>query len=301
MDYRTFASIKGEVQKKLDLEEELFIQADEYLDMCNKAINICEAEIHKLGIEDQYFETFGPLALNTDQFEYQLPSNIYGNKVLRVIWAKGSEIFEINRMKRKGRYIDTAVLDLYSSTRPYQYKIMNHSATGKPRLVFSGPVVDTVATYDTTATITSGSSQITVASATGLAARQFVSGTGIPSGTRIQSISGTTLTLTQEATASGTGVSVTFTDPDCTIYFIRNANKVTADTDLVDIPEFADFIVQFMVVECLKKEPALAERLKIEAMELREMRADMVAALTEMVPDQSDNIEPDYDVVEDMV
>ncbi len=54
-------------------------------------------------------------------------------------------------------------------------------------------------------TTTSGSATVTLASTGGLVAQMPVSGTGIPAGTRIASVtSGTTLTLTKAATASGT-------------------------------------------------------------------------------------------------
>lgn len=63
----------------------------------------------------------------------------------------------------------------------------------------------------TTGNTTSTSNQLTsLASTTGLAVGNSISGTGIPMGTTILSIAGSTVTMSNNATATGTGVSVTF-------------------------------------------------------------------------------------------
>ncbi len=65
--------------------------------------------------------------------------------------------------------------------------------------------------YTPTITTTSGSTTATVSSATNLAVGQFVFGTGIPLYARVTAISGTTITLSSAATATGssTGTFVT--------------------------------------------------------------------------------------------
>jgi hypothetical protein len=63
----------------------------------------------------------------------------------------------------------------------------------------------------TTATWTSGGNTIAVTSATGVAVGQIVAGAGIPAGTFVKSISGTTVTLSQNTTAAGTAAAVVFT------------------------------------------------------------------------------------------
>lgn len=62
----------------------------------------------------------------------------------------------------------------------------------------------------TTGNTTNGSGSITVSSATGISVGWFVSGTGIATGSQVTVISGTTLTLSKNATATGTGVTLTF-------------------------------------------------------------------------------------------
>jgi hypothetical protein len=64
----------------------------------------------------------------------------------------------------------------------------------------------------TTATTVVSTNTISVASASGISIGQIVTGTGIAVGTIVTNISGTTITLSNNATVSGTGVSVSFTD-----------------------------------------------------------------------------------------
>jgi len=293
MSYRTFGQVKAEVQRDLDLEDEFFIQAQEFVDYCQRAVDFCEAEIHKLGLEDQYFETVAPLILLEGKQEYALPSNMYASKITRIISNKETEIYDIERVTRMARYTDIAITRKYGNSPPYRYQMLNPSPQAGPRIVMVPTVVDTVAQFTPTATLTQGSAVIVVSSATGLAANQFVTGTGIPDGTRVQSVSGLNVTLSQDVVTGGTPVDVTFTDPDYLIYYIRTANTITADTDLIDVPEFDDFVVQFMKVECLKKETG-NPRLTAEIIRLGELKAQMIETLTNMVPDEQDKLEPDF-------
>ncbi len=67
---------------------------------------------------------------------------------------------------------------------------------------------------NTTGNITLSSNQLTgLASTTGLATGQYIFGAGIPTNTTVLSIAGSTVTMSQEATATTTGVSVSFYDP----------------------------------------------------------------------------------------
>lgn len=84
------------------------------------------------------------------------------------------------------------------------------------------PAGTTVASVGTSATvlITTGNTTVasnqltTLAVTTGIAANQFITGNGIPAGTRVVSIVATTVTMSQNAFATATGVTVTFSsDP----------------------------------------------------------------------------------------
>lgn len=65
---------------------------------------------------------------------------------------------------------------------------------------------------------TSGSAVVTMADTTGVEVGMVVSGTGIASGAKVASIvAGTSVTLTANATATGTGVSLDFHWPDAVV------------------------------------------------------------------------------------
>lgn len=71
--------------------------------------------------------------------------------------------------------------------------------------------------------ITSGLNTITVTTATGVAYGQPVTGTGIPANTYVADMSGTTVTLTNAATATNGTASLTFTPGPCNAVQINGA------------------------------------------------------------------------------
>jgi hypothetical protein len=76
------------------------------------------------------------------------------------------------------------------------------------------------------------------------------------------------------------------------IWYLRNANRVTDDTSLIDIPEFSNFLIQFMKVRVLEKEghPNLPMAIQV----LQQQRQMMVDTLTQMVVDDDDEVEGDF-------
>lgn len=295
MDYPTLLDLKTRVKQRLDLEDEEFVVDSELTYYFREAVDYVESEIHKLNIEDQYFETVQPIAIVAGIADYTLPSNIYGNKVKRIIKNKNTDIYEVRRMTGINRYTDIATSYMYPASNILQYILINSSEKQKPvmRLV---PRPDfTVATYSPTIDTTVSSKSITVSSATGIAVGQFISSTNIPTNTIVEAVSGTTVTISAPATATATGTASTFTDPDFLVYYTRNAKDPTSDTDSIDIPEFSNFIVQYVVVECLKKEIG-NPRIQPELARLEEFRNQMLSTLSNMVPDQRDKIEMDTEI-----
>lgn len=76
-----------------------------------------------------------------------------------------------------------------------------------------------------------------------------------------------------------------------TIWYLRNANTLSATTDKCDIPEFINFIYQYVKVRCYEKEghPNLGAALT----RLDQQKQLMVETLTAMVPDGDSLIEQD--------
>jgi len=74
------------------------------------------------------------------------------------------------------------------------------------------------------------------------------------------------------------------TNTNITIWYIRNAKRFTSDSDVCDIPEFTNVLVQFVRWKCLNKEghPDTAQA----GSDLDRMRQEMVDTLTARVPDE---------------
>lgn len=300
MEYITYGQLKSRVEKRLDLEEEVFIQDSEFLEYTHDAIDMVEAIIHKFRAEDTYYETCAPLALLQGQQDYQLPSNIYANKIRKIIFQRQDDIFEIKRMTRRERYVEAAIRELYYSDNWYRYMIINADARTKPILRLFPKSVDTVTTVTLPGTMTSGSATILMASTAGVAIGQYITGPSIPLGARVLSVStDVSVTMTTTAQANTVDINNTFTNPDCLIYYIRNAAKPTEETDLIDVPEWYALVQQSVMVECLSKEPG-NPRFEKEIAKLEAMKSDMEDALSNMVPDQEDLVEADVAIYGEM-
>lgn len=291
--YKTYDFISTFVRKKLDLQEESFITSDELLSYCEEAIKFCEAEVHKLNIEDQYFVANSPIALSTNKADYDMPANIYGNKILRLVYNTGSKVYDIPRIRIQARFEVGALMDRYEPADDYAYMHVNNDARSGTKLRFYPRSRETSITTGTTGDLTLGSFAVTnLSSTTDLQVGYYVSGTGIPTGTRIQDVSGTTMTLTQAAVASGVTVTISVTEPRVLCWYIRSAAIPATESDLIDFPEFWNFIAQHMIVQCLAKEIG-NPRLVIENDRLKELREQVLSTLANMVPDQDDTVERD--------
>ena len=86
--------------------------------------------------------------------------------------------------------------------------------------------------------------------------------------------------------------------PYVTIWYLRDANQLVADTDICDIPEFVSFVLQYTKTRCYEKEghPNLAKAMQ----DLEQQRRQMTGTLASMVPDGDNEIEADFSSYEEM-
>lgn len=296
MALETYGDALTFVQDKLDLRDDSMIDGDELQTYFKEAIRYCESEIHKLNAEDCYFEASAAVALVSGKSDYSLPSGIYGNKIRRVQYISGADIYEIERLTKASRYNDAELLRQYSSgsTQAYGYMLMNlDPRLGTKMRMFPTPA-ESSTVVTTTGNTTEGSATVSsMASTSGIQAGYYVSGTGIIEGTRVQSVdSSTQITLAENAQVTGTAASLTFTEPRMVVWYIRNATIPSETDDYIDFPEFWHFITQHVVVNCLKKELG-NPRLQIEVATLLKLEQQMHDTLSNMVPDQQDYVEQD--------
>ena len=82
------------------------------------------------------------------------------------------------------------------------------------------------------------------------------------------------------------------------VWFIRNANKITAESDYCDIPEFISFIYQFIKCKCYEKEGH--PNLEVAMIERERLRKEMVETLSNMIIDENTEIDKDITFYEEM-
>ena len=140
----TYAEIKNKIESDLDLMGELFVTPSEMLGYVNEGIDQAEAEIHKLGAEDNYFLTRAHIPLIEGQSEYSLPENIYGNKIRKIIYSKNTRIYPIKRFRGQEMFEEMAASLLNpAQTQDLKYVITNNSAQTGPQIVFFPPAMET--------------------------------------------------------------------------------------------------------------------------------------------------------------
>lgn len=83
------------------------------------------------------------------------------------------------------------------------------------------------------------------------------------------------------------------------MYYVRRAARVVATTDYVDVPEFANFIIQYCKVRCYEKEGH--PNTQTASAKLEFYRQQMVSTLTDMTPDGDNTIALDMDFYNETV
>lgn len=220
----TLRQIITKIEQDIDTEDETFIQPTEMFGYVNEAVREAEAEIHKLGTEDEYFLSSATINLINGTAIYALPSDIYGSKIRAIVYNNGSEIYYVRRLRNQYKFTAFADINTFPGSRPaYKYILKNVSAAA-----------------------------------------------------------GTTIVLTPPSQETSTNM---------TLWYIRNANELTTDLDQCDIPEFVNFIMQYVKVRIYEKEgnPSLQKAVA----DLQAQRQLMVATLTDQTADDDNIVEMD--------
>lgn len=293
---KTYADLRDFVQSKLDLQEESFISASELLMYCEEALKSCEAEVHKLNIQDQYFEAHTNIQLVSGQSDYPLPSNIYANKITRMILVDDNLNITISRATQRNHYEAIENMRRYPTSNLYVYKLVNNDVHTGTKIRLYPKAQKTTSSISATADLVEGSNLLAnVSDTTGMSEGDFISGSGIPNGARILTVLGPTdLALDSEVYATAAAEDIVTKAPALLVWYIRSVSIPSDSTDLIDFPEFWPFIAQHMIVECLKKEIG-NPRVDKEEKKLEQMRVQVLDTLSNMVPDQDDTIEKDLE------
>lgn len=128
----TYGNFKAKILRDCDLEQEQFITPDELIGLTNSAIDDAEAIIH--GIYEDYFLKSTTIATVDGQSDYELPSDIYGDKLRHVLFSNGTETRY--KVRRETNFVQTLEAQ---STDALKYIIINSSASSKVMRFFPTP------------------------------------------------------------------------------------------------------------------------------------------------------------------
>jgi len=122
----TYGEILDRVQAETDTEDEDFIDFDEFVGYGNAAIDDIEADALK--IHEEYFLDEADIALVIGTAKYDLPSEIYGQKIRSVVYHNGAEIYKIRRIPRGHKYLSVEFTKEFGSADDYRYYLLHDSA-----------------------------------------------------------------------------------------------------------------------------------------------------------------------------
>ena len=129
MAYKTKLQVETKIKKDMDLEEEEFVQASELTEYLNDGIEIIEAHINTMGLQDDYFLTKTTLDLVSGTADYALPSNLYAHKIKEVVYSNGATIYRITPIRKSATREQIEHLNRFSTTEYYQYRVRSDSSS----------------------------------------------------------------------------------------------------------------------------------------------------------------------------
>lgn len=119
----TLEAIMAKVRKEAGMEEEQWVSDEELVQYINDGIDEAEAEIHT--IYEDYFLASETLPLVAGTQSYDLPEDIYANKIRKIVYSSGQKSYVIARIQN--------IVDAYDNTvgNFYRYYITNTADDGR--------------------------------------------------------------------------------------------------------------------------------------------------------------------------
>jgi hypothetical protein len=136
MKFWTWSEIRTKVERDLDLEGESFITGAELLGYANEAIDEVERQV--LTLCEDYFITRSVLTLVPGQEEYSLPTDIYANKIRKIVYRNGSQVWPVKRIREWEKfsvYEESKIASIASGAN-YGFFVIN-SVPGAPKIVIT--------------------------------------------------------------------------------------------------------------------------------------------------------------------
>jgi hypothetical protein len=135
----TLAELRQRVIDDLDLNEETFIDDTDLNRWINEGIRVVESHIHELN-QDYFLSEADPIAITVGQNKVDYPSDIYANKVRKIIFTDGtSNSIASHEVKKIKDLTRAKELDLFhdNTTNPIlNWTPSNNAAEGRKIRLF---------------------------------------------------------------------------------------------------------------------------------------------------------------------
>jgi len=133
----TLKEIRDQVIDDLDLSEEIFVDEPELNRWINDGISVAESNIHT--IYEDYFLSEVETAIISGQNLVDYPSDIYANKIRKIIYTDGNGHGESHEVRRVKSLLEATSRDLYDTnnkTAILEWSPINEAATGRKIRLF---------------------------------------------------------------------------------------------------------------------------------------------------------------------
>jgi len=131
--WNTYGKFRAKLQLDTDTADETFISPDELVGLTNEGIQEAESEIHTL--DEEYFLAEATITLANGTSEYDLPTDIFGQKIRGITFHNGSIIYPVKRVRRLHKFFEVELVRQFGSQENYRYLLKNQSATAGLKLV----------------------------------------------------------------------------------------------------------------------------------------------------------------------
>lgn len=136
----TYQEAKNKIITDLDLEDEKFISPNELIGYFNEALTESEAEIQAMNQDYFLTKAFVPVVQGTKT--YDLPENIFANKIRGLYYLNGSINYPIGQPRRKNKFENIELTDVYAPSADYCYLLVNNFV-GQAKIQFHPTMRDT--------------------------------------------------------------------------------------------------------------------------------------------------------------
>lgn len=136
MAFKTYGDMRAKIERDLDLEAEEFIQPEELLELFNDGIAKAEAKMINLGLRDRYFLKRSYISLVADQEDYDLPEDIYADKIQKIIYENGATLYKVTPIDSEKMFEKIQLANKYNTGGNSNYNyLIRHDVPGEEKLM----------------------------------------------------------------------------------------------------------------------------------------------------------------------